>query len=322
MQEFKQKDSKAKAVSVKTIGAGTAACILLVLLVAYFGNRDTYAPDTSTPTTSPDTSVRFGPGIWTDSALASGSEMADAAVPEGLALTADQHLVINRALKDVFDHFLADAHLGARDKHTKKLLAYLKVSLPVPALQEAEKMVHSYVAYLDAHDTLLAREAIPTLNPDSVLTLHDVERISGWLAQRAQLRQELLGTHIARAWFDEEEIREQQTVAAIRQRGTVALPQSQDIPGKNTSYAEQREHIRSHFGDQAAQRFDAIEGQERVWKTRYAGYRQAVDHILRQPGLDPAERARQITTLRQQTFTAEQERLRAENMDNLPPPAL
>lgn len=316
MQKFKRKDIKAK-----TVGAGAAASILLLLLAAYLGSSDEQASEASAPAASVDTSVRFGPGVWTEAGHVPGSGGAGTSAPEGLTVTADQHLVINRALKDAFDYFLLGGHLGAREEHSTKLLAHLKASLPVPALQEAEKIIRSYVAYLDAHDTLLARETIPALNPDSVLTSQEVERISAWLAQRAQLRQELLGMHIAQAWFGEEEIRDQQVVAAMRQRGTTASAQMQDMSEKNASYGEQREHVRSRFGEQAAQRFDAIEGQERAWKTRYAGYRQAVDNILRQPGLDAAERARQVTTLRQQTFTTEQERLRAENLDNLPPPA-
>lgn len=322
MQKFKRKDIRAKTVNVRTISAGAAVCGVFVLLVAYFGKADDQAPVTPAPAASTDTSVRFGPGVWTEAVQASQSGEADTNVPDGIAVTAEQHLVINHGLKDVFDHFLLVGHLGAREEHISRLLVHLKATLPVPAFQEAEKIMRSYVSYLDAHDTLAARDAIPTLSPNSVLTPPEVEGISRWLAQRTQLRQEFLGTHIAQVWFGEEEIRDQQIVTAIRQRGTTASPQPQDMVEKSASYGEQREHIRNRFGEQAAQRFDAIEGQERMWKTRYAGYRQAVDNILRQPGLDPAERARQITTLRQQTFTTEQERLRVESLDNLPPPAL
>lgn len=326
--------SEAKGIKTRTVALGAAASILLALLAAYLGSTDKQAPEASAPSASTDASVRFGPGVWTDPAQESEGGVADTSAPDGLTVTADQHLVINRALKDVFDYFLLGGHLGAREEHTEKLRAHLKASLPGPAFQEADKIIRNYVAYLDAHDTLLAREAVPSANPDSLLAPPDIERVSAWLAQRARLRQELLGLHIAQAWFGEEEIQDQQSIAAMRQRGATPFPQSQasttqtgstglqEMREKNASYGEQRELVRSRFGEQAAQRFDAIEGQERAWKTQYAGYRQAVENILRQPGLDAAERARQITTLRQQTFTTEQERLRAENLDNLPPPAL
>lgn len=80
----------------------------------------------------------------------------------------------------------------------------------------------------------------------------------------------------------------------------------------------QRAYVASRFGEEAAVRFDAIEGKEQTWENRYAEYRRAAESILRQPGLESTERMRQIEVLGENAFTAENERVRARNLDTLP----
>lgn len=314
--------------------AGIASGVLLTLLAIYLWQSDEPDPQPQAAPVQTSAPARFGPGVWTDpvpdtmSAVEMGT--ADTNAPGGLAVTTDKHLVISKALKDVADYFLLGGHPGTRPMHAEKLRAHLKASLPSPAFEEAVAIVQNYVAYLDAHDELLARDSIPAATPDSTLGEMEIERISAWLAQRARLRQDLLGMQVAQLWFGEEELLDQQMLASMRQHGkppqTQLSPEQQASHGlqelreKNASYATQREYVQSHFGEQAAQRFDAIEGKEQLWKTRYANYRNGVENILRQPGTDAGERTRLIKSLREQTFATEQERLRAENLDALPPP--
>lgn len=313
--------------------AGIASGVLLTLLAIYLGQPEAPSPEPSAAQALTNAPVRFGPGVWTEPApesMATDASAADTNAPGGLALMPDKHLVINKALKDVADYFLLGGHPGTRTVHAEKLRAHLRASLPNPAFEEAATIVLNYVAYLDAHDKLLARDSTQAATPDSLLGSLEIERISAWMAQRARLRQEMLGMQVAQLWFAEEEMQDQQLLAAMRQKGT--MPQTQVSPDqqatnglqelreKNASYATQREYVQNRFGEQAAQRFDAIEGKEQVWKSRYANYRQAVETILHQPGMDAGERTRLIKALREQTFATEQERLRAENLDTLPPP--
>lgn len=314
--------------------AGIASGVVLTLLAIYLWQSDEPGPQPLAAPVQTSASARFGPGVWTDPApetmTAVDTGTADTNAPGGLSLTADKRLVISKALKDVADYFLLGGHPGTRPMHAEKLRAHLKASLPSPAFEEAAAIVQNYVAYLDAHDKLLSRDSMPTATPDSTLGSMEVERIGSWLAQRARLRQDMLGMQVAQSWFGEEELLDQQMLASMRQHGkppqTQPSPEQQasiglqELREKNAPYATQREYVQSHFGEQAAQRFDAIEGKEQLWKTRYANYRNGVENILRQPGMDAGERTRLIKALRDQTFATEPERLRAENLDALPQP--
>lgn len=321
------------------LGGAIAGGSLLALLAIYLvlPERQEPAPTAPVPQVQIGMPVRFGPGVWTDpappSAPAPEAASIDTDAPGGLATTPDKRLVINKALKDVADYFLLGGHAGTRAAHMERLLAHLRARLPSPAFEEAAQITRNYLKYLDTHDTLLVRAAPPPVTMDSVLPSTDVERIAAWLAQRARLRQDLLGMQVAQAWFADEEAADQQLLSAMRQHGGLPSTQTssaaqsgseglQALRERNASYETQRAYVASHFGEQAAQRFDAIEGKEQAWKARYATYRQTVENLRRQPGIDAGERTRLIDALRAQTFATEPERLRAGNLDALPPPNL
>lgn len=334
MQQSTQKHS---SVLTKRPGFVVAGGVALTLLALYFGQADEEIPQ---PTVVPSQSAapaRFGPGIWTDPAppatMTAVPMASDTAAPEGLATTADGHIVVNKALKDVVDYFLLGGYPGERAEHAEKLLAHLKLSLPQPASDEAAQIAQNYLRYLDEHDKLLARAPVPPASPESTYRPPDIERISVWVAQRARLRQDLLGIHVAGVWFGEEEANDQQLLASLRERGSAiqrAQPEPQqhasntlqEMRTKGASLQAQREYVASQFGEQAAQRFDAIEGKEQAWRKRYADYRSTAEAILRQPGIDAGERARQIEALRAHSFSTEPERVRARNLDTLPAPTL
>lgn len=331
-----QMQTEKRSTKIKTWAASIASGLLLAMLAAYIVTPEDLTPEPAAPAAQADAPVRFGPGVWTEPAPDATASVepvvADTHAPGGLAVTADNYLVINKALRDVADYFLLGGHPGTRSMHADKLFAHLKASLPSPAFEEAEQIMRTYITYLDSHDQLLARESMPAATPDSMHISANIERIATWIAQRSRLRQNLLGLQVTKVWFEDEEAQDQQLITTMRQRGSGTTPPAplspeqqdglQDLREKNASYAEQREYILSHFGEQAAQRFDAIEGKERAWKTRYASYRQNVENILRQAEIDAAERSRLIEALRAQTFDTEPERRRAQNLDALPPPEL
>jgi lipase chaperone LimK len=279
-----------------------------------------------------DAPARFGPGTWTEPSAAAGLQApfaADTMAPGGLAVTPDQKLVINRALRDVIDYFLFGGHPGERAAHVARLDAHLKTALPPPAYGEAMTIVRNYLAYIEAHDQLLARESRPAASADGALAPLDMDRIAAWVAQRTRLRQNFLGMKVTEVWFGAEQAETETDIAAMRKRGAGApdaittdtdpLQQASTTLGtmraKGASQQAQRQYIAARFGEDAARRFDADAQEEQAWQTRYADYRQAADRIRRQAGLDPAERARQIETLQGQMFAGEPERLRARALD-------
>jgi lipase chaperone LimK len=249
--------------------------------------------------------------------------------PGGLAVTPDQKLVINRALRDVIDYFLFGGHPGQRAAHVARLDAHLKAALPPPAYGEAMAIVRNYLSYIEAHDQLLARESQPAASADSALAPMDLDRIAAWVAQRTRLRQNFLGLKVTEIWFGAEQSETETDLAALRKRGAgSADPVTSDtdplqqasttldtMRTKGASQQAQRLYIAARFGEDAARRFDADAREEQAWQTRYADYRQAADRIRRQAGIDPAERIRQIEALQGQMFATEPERLRARALD-------
>ena len=161
-----------------------AGALLLGALAVQFMQAEDGAPATGTAAPLSGVPVRFGPGILSDASPAPAASavptIEDTAAPDGLAVTVDQHLEVNRALKDVADYFLLGGRQGTRAEHLAALLAHLKAKLTPPASEEAERIVRAYAAYLDAHDALLARSHVPAVSPDSMLSAPDADRLAGW----------------------------------------------------------------------------------------------------------------------------------------------
>lgn len=324
MQNFFGKTLGVRAKALGLIGIGA----VLLALFAYLRQPASDAPLPDGSSAARELATRFGPGTWiepTAATTAAAEGVPDTAPPGGLATTADRHLIANKALHDVIDYFLLGGHPGERPAHVAKLQAHLKASLPSPAYEESVRIVQNYLTYLDAHDQLLARESMPAPTPESSTAPMDLDRITAWVAQRARLRQSLLGIKVAETWFAEEEAETQRTLSALRKRGA-GPPQALTVDtdplqlgtssllamrAKGASPDTQRQHIASQFGEAAAQRFDALEREEQAWQARYANYRHAADQITQQPGIAAADRTRQIDALLAQTFASEPERIRA-----------
>lgn len=280
------------------------------------------------------TSMRYGPGLAMQPGAASATPAqaatADTMAPDGLAITPDNHLVINRALRDVIDYFLLGGLPGERPTHIANLLVHLKKTLPSPASDDATKIARNYVAYLDEHDKLLARESLPASPQANVALALDVDRLSAWTAQRARLRQSMLGLDVAKVWFGDEEAQTQQQLADMRAPGNATTPAARvetdplqraantmrTMRTSGASHDAQREQIAAQFGAEAAQRFDAFEREDQNWQSRLSNYRNAANQIRQQTGTAATDRTQQIETLLANSFPAENERMRARALDS------
>lgn len=270
---------------------------------------------------------RYGPGQLNAAVSDYPAAASDTSPPPGLEVGADQHLQVNRAVRDVFDYYLLGGLPGSRAEHMAQLLAYLKSSLPAPAYADGERLARAYVAYLAAHDALLERQSPPAVTADSTMAPLDAERMATWLAQLSRLRQDMLGIEVARIWFGAEEAESQRTLAALRSgvksglSSATADPQQKSFDDlrqlrqQGASQQAQREMMAQQFGPAAAQRFDQLGKEEQAWQERYAQYRQAADQIRQQSGSAAEDRDKQIDALRQQTFSDDAERMRAQGLD-------
>lgn len=306
------------------------AAALLVLAAIRFGTHDAsliVAPAASASIAATSAPARFGPGTFP--ATSTTMPIADdTQVPPGLAVDADGHLVINKALHDVLDYFLLGGLPGERAQHVAALHTYLRQTLGSPAREEAERIVDKYLTYLVEHDKLLERIAPPRLPADSVMPAVDADRIAAWIAQRSRLRQSILGADVARVWYADEEAAQLERLGELRDR--VRSPAidadrvQQTLTGvtalrrRGASASEQRTLIASRFGEAAAQRFDTLEREEQAWQQRYAVYQQEAERIRAHTGLAEDDRAKQVDALRMRTFPSEPERLRAQALDAQP----
>ncbi|MES2073153.1 MAG: hypothetical protein V4488_22560 [Pseudomonadota bacterium] len=158
--------------------------------------------------------ARFGPGAWVERGTDAPLALLNGA-PDGLAVTEDQHLLINQALHDVIDFFLLSGQPGGRSAQKNALFSYLNGKLPPVAGEEAAQIVLQYLAYMDQHDSLLARQALPASSPDGAIASQYLERIAIWQEQRSWLRQSVLGLQVAQSWYGDEDAQLRQAMAVL-----------------------------------------------------------------------------------------------------------
>ena len=128
------------------------------------------------------------------------------AVPPDLALTDDQRLVADLALRMVIERYLNDRRNPQR---LQQLNDHLHRRLPAGAAAEAQALAARYDHYLAAHATLLAAQ---NFGDDA-----DLHRLASWQAQRRQLRERLLGAEVADQRFGTEDAYLEQALAEARE---------------------------------------------------------------------------------------------------------
>jgi hypothetical protein len=140
----------------------------------------------------------LGPGALAAPAAADFRQAA--AAPGGQPLLDDAgRLKIDPALHRVYDDYLK----GSAPRE-QALRAWLQGRLAQPALAQAETLAADYLRYLRAEAALRANERIVPPDP-SGMNAAQVEQMQAWQERRAQLRERMLGSAVAQAWFGIEE---------------------------------------------------------------------------------------------------------------------
>jgi lipase chaperone LimK len=316
---------------VVAITCGGLACLMGLGMFFYF-----FSPSEASVATKPgkvsEPAAAFGPGVFPDpAAVATNSPPAnppvarDTDAPAGLETTSDKRLVLNRALRDVFDYHLTSGHPGSRPEHRDQLLKHLESTLPARAFGEAAKIVDKYIAYLDAFSQMFQQNAVPAAGEGSNASPLDPERLSEYYAQRTRLRQTMLGIELTEIWFGEEEAEDRDYVTALRENRPEP-PIQQDarqqglsriaaLQKDGASLNAQRQEMEKQFGPEAAARFDSFIEKENEWNARYAAYRAAADDIRSHLNHDPDRLESHLAALRAQKFSQEPEQMRARALD-------
>lgn len=237
----------------------------------------------------------------------------------------------------LFDHFLAASGEETPERLRARIVAEIRRRLAPPASDEAVALLDRYLAYRDAVRELFERGEAPA----------DLERRWQWLRE---LRRATLGAADARAFFAEEEERvaralERRRVAldpelapderarrlealdaerpdaereALR-RATAHLRLARDeaaLREAGASGAEIHALRAERFGEEAAERLDALDARRADWERRLATYREDRAALLARAPRDPAARAAALDALRREHFSPAEAR-RAAALDRL-----
>ncbi len=253
----------------------------------------------------------------------------DTEAPDGLFVGSDGHLRIARETRDTFEYFLASEARVDRKRQMARLLAYIDQRLGAPAARlarvEARDLAEKFATYMDAHDALVGK--LERERKIDRAQISDTGGIAAFLRERSLLRQQHLGFATASLWYGEDEASEQQTLQtmqapspttatadlnAAQPPAQVAAKEIANLRLNGHSPAEIREYIRREIGEDAAQRFDVQTQLNDAWSRRYDSYRVEADAVANHPGLDAAEKDRQLAAIRARIFPDTADRLRAE----------
>lgn len=186
-----------------TLGAAGAGAVLLGVLAVFYIQRADVRLPAAQPLSASAWDGPIGPGALAGAVReprGPGQDLQAAGAPR-LALDASGHLVPDLALRRLMDSFLVAGKGAQRQARAAELRAYLKGLLTAPAVQEAQRIAVDYLAYLEAEERMLARERFARPDPAG-LADGEVTHLLEWQRQRAQLRERILGSAVAKAWFD------------------------------------------------------------------------------------------------------------------------
>lgn len=219
--------------------AGVCAVAVGVMGVLYW-QRPAVAPHAPPAQAASAWDNPIGPGLLAapPRELATPQAAAPVARDTRIALDTGGHLVVNLALRTLFDAFIARGKGAQGADAALELRAYLNGRLAAPAAQEAQHLVGDYLAYRDAEAQLRASARFAPPGP-SGLSERDVAQLLAWQQQRAQLRQRMLGAVVAQAWF---ELEDAGCAAALGDWQKQRDPQVPDEEPDSVTLRERRVH--------------------------------------------------------------------------------
>ncbi|MGO4475394.1 lipase secretion chaperone [Massilia sp. 2TAF26] len=188
------------------LGFGTVcvAGIFIGVTAAFWLQGGDAPPARPAPAAASAWDGAIGPGALAAPAPSPGSASREAAPGEPSLVDAGGRLIIGLPLRQLIDSYVVKTKGGARQAGAAELRAYLRQGLKQPALAQAEGLVGDYLRYLDAEQGLRAQLRIAPPG-EGALDAAQVGQMEDWLRQRTQLRERMLGTAVAQAWFAAED---------------------------------------------------------------------------------------------------------------------
>ncbi len=288
-----------------------AAGLLLITYYTWYAEPNQVAPVQS----SIHKPAVFGPTTWIKS-VDDDSQVVQIQVtpPGGLAINDDQSLVVNAALLDVINFFLLEQ---TGDDRVTALRAYLKKKLPLPACDEALQILDHYQRYMKAHDDLLKAQNLGAGKVN--IASADLHRIAIWSDQRDRLRQSILGSTVAQAWYQNDDSQLKQILEELPQGTADSNTGSLRSEHPRPMWANKRDEISHNLYmqsvlDRTVKSFDVLAQEGPQWMSRYTAYLNAANQVNQNAKLSLSERTVQIQALLLKYFSTETERLRAREL--------
>lgn len=251
-------------------------------------------------------------------------------VPDDLVVDAQGRLVVNEALRRVFDHFLAAQGEEPPADTVARLRAWLSHRLPPPAAARALSVLASYLAYQDALRALPDGQA-------PAGAVGDVADVRQRLAQVRGLRGQHMDSETVLAFFADEDaladhrllrmavlrdqsLSSQERAARLqeaRERPSPAqrtqmdvLTQVEDLQmatqalqARGGSEAELRSLRQSIVGEEATHRLEALDQSRARWQTRVAAFRAERDAVMADASLSEPQRQERLRAVVARDFS-------------------
>lgn len=192
-------------------------------------------------------------------------------------------LLIDPALLETFHFYLLEQ---AGPDRAGALRMHLRQTLAPSAYQDAALLVDRYLAYMAAHDALLAAHR-PAPG--------DLTRIAVWLDQRDRLRVRMLGAAVTQAWYGVED-------SILRRIMDEGLPTDELV-------------FRTAL-DKAITSFADLARDEPAWRGRLDSYLAAKSRIVCDASLDESQKSIRVRELLLRAFPTEAERFRARSLED------
>ncbi|MDE2422267.1 MAG: lipase secretion chaperone [Gammaproteobacteria bacterium] len=250
-------------------------------------------------------------------------------------------LVLTIGIRNCFDYFLSSLGEKTESQLITDIRQYLTTTLPSTALPYALKLLDQYIAYRHAQTELQPTAQVKTQTPDSlqaIVTAQKSLRLKFFTPAEVDA---LFGNEAAYDQYniDVMKINADNSLTAEQKAAKIAglmnqLPPSladsmrpmmqyaelqkltKEIQARGGSAEELHQMRESLVGPAAAGRLDQLDVDNANWQKQLNGYLAARAQIKAGSG-DAASQQQAITTLRNQTFSSPEDRIRAQTYETM-----
>lgn len=255
--------------------------------------------------------------------------LQDTSVEDHLQVDAAGNLVVDAAVRNLFDYFLSLNGLESQAVIEQRIQAYLQHRLPPPAAAQAEALLQQYLAYkLALHDMqeaeVIAGEPVDIASVRTQMALDKAAREQHFSAPEAEAFFQAEDAFNADALARLEIVTDPALDAATRAdqlaQLDAALPAEQQqaraeaaqlqqllaLAAQTQNGVENAENLQQMrtalAGPEAAERLQALDQERQAWERRVRQWQQERSRILEHSGLAPEDAQAALEQLRNERF--------------------